>query len=264
MIDKLLCEVIEKESEGHDEVAILLSGGVDSISCALAAHRIGKKVNTYTFHLNDQISYDSAKAMSVSHQMGWRCVVTDILTDDIENHFKTLRSDFECTKKTHYECTYPFLYIYPQIKEKVVISGVAADGHYGVSKKACIHFKQPKSLFDEFRQDYFSNLNPAGYQQQLLLCKKYDKKFIAPYLNSTVVDFFRQYDWFELNKPYQKHHVRSAFTEFEELGKVKQHINLQLGAGVDKAFESLLQSNEINFKNRKRMLDVYRDWNLYK
>ena len=29
---------------------------------------------------------------------------------------------------------------------------------------------------------------------------------------------------------------------------------------IDKAFESLLQYKEINFKNRKRMLDVYRDW----
>jgi len=264
MISKLLCEHIEKETEGHDEVAVLLSGGVDSISCALAAHHVGKTVNTYTFHLEDQISYDSAKAMSVSHHMGWRCVLTDVPLLTIKNDFYTLRNDFECTKKTHYECTFPFLYIYPNIKEKIVISGVAADGHYGVSKKACMHFKEPKSLFDKFREDYFANDNPAGYKQQLLLCKKYDKKFVAPYLHSTIIDFFRQYDWYELNKPKQKHHVRDSFTEFKEIGNIKQHINLQLGAGVDKAFESLLQSNEINFKNRTRMLDVYRDWKLYK
>jgi asparagine synthetase B (glutamine-hydrolysing) len=265
MIKKLLCDVIEKESDDHKEVAVLLSGGADSLSCALAAHVLNKNVYTYTFHLKGNPTYDSEKAYSVSHLMGWKCTVVEVTVDSIEEDFYTLRNEFQCIKKTHYECTFPFLYIYPLIKEKIIISGVAADGHYGVSKKACMHYKTPKTLFDQFREEYFTSNNPAGYQQQLILSKKYNKRFIAPYLDKTIIDFFRQYDWFELNKPFQKHHVISDFgQEFKAIGKPKPHINLQLGAGVDKAFESLLQSTEINFKNRKRMLDVYRDWKLYK
>ena len=58
----------------------------------------------------------------------------------------------------------------------------------------------------------------------------------------------------------QKHHVRNGFYEFNEIGKVENHLNLQIGSGVIKLFETLLKNKEINFKNRTRMLDVYRDW----
>ena len=43
-IDKILEAVVEKEV--HDkEVAVLLSGGVDSLSVAFSAHRLGKKIH---------------------------------------------------------------------------------------------------------------------------------------------------------------------------------------------------------------------------
>jgi asparagine synthetase B (glutamine-hydrolysing) len=262
MIDSLLEKVVATNCN-DEAVAILLSGGVDSLSLALTAHRLGKKVHAYTFHLEGQPTYDAEKAKSASDKMGWGCTTIVVPTNNLENDFETLRKQWQCVKKTHYECTFPFMYIYPKIEETTILSGIAADGHYGVSKRACIHFKQPKSLFDQFRQDYFGQSNPAGLSQQLLLAKHYNKKFVAPYLDTTVVDFFRQYDWFELNKPHQKHHVLAAFPEFEIIGKPKPHINLQLGSGIDKAFEVLLQSDRVNIKKRKRMLDVYRDWKNY-
>jgi len=118
-------------------------------------------------------------------------------------------------------------------------------------------------LFDQFRTEYFGQVNPVAIQQQRMLAEHYNKKFVAPYVDSTVLNFFRQYDWYEVNKPYQKHHVVEAFPEFQTIGKPKPHINLQLGAGVDKVFEVLLQSDTVNYKKRKRMLDVYRDWKNY-
>ena len=45
MIDKLLVENI-KQTVPDDNVAVLLSGGVDSISVALAAERLGKKITS--------------------------------------------------------------------------------------------------------------------------------------------------------------------------------------------------------------------------
>ena len=64
----------------------------------------------------------------------------------------------------------------------------------------------------------------------------------------------------ELNTPIQKNIVRSDFTEFKKFGRIETHINLHLAAGIDKLFETLLNNPEINFKNRKRMMDVCRDW----
>ena len=257
MIDKIIEKVIQ-ETATDKEVAVLLSGGADSLSVALAANRLGYKIHAYSFHLKDQPTYDASKAEDASNKMGWQFTKVIVPIDNLVQDFHTLRTKFSCVKKTQYECTFPFLYIFPLITEKIILSGFAADGHYGVSKRACIHFKEPKQLFDTFRSNYLSD--PPGLRQQLELSKYYDKEYITPYTDQRVIDYFHQFDWFELNKPFQKHHVVNSFTEFKQIGKPKHHINLQLGSGIDKAFESLLQYKEINFKNRKRMLDVYRDW----
>ena len=67
MIDKLIQQEIEQQTTDKD-VAVLLSGGVDSLSVAFAAQRLGKKVTAYTFHLKGQPSYDALKAKEVSLQ----------------------------------------------------------------------------------------------------------------------------------------------------------------------------------------------------
>ena len=142
------------------------------------------------------------------------------------------------------------------------MSGISADGWYGLSKKAMINYKRPKELFDKFREDYFQNENPAGVLQQLKLAEMYNKKFVHPYLwNDEISKFYMSKSWDELNKPKQKNVVREAFSvEFDKVGKVKNHLNLQLGSKIDKVFESLLDDYEINWKDRTRVMDVCRDW----
>ncbi len=70
MIDKLLIEQIEEQTSDK-EVAVLLSGGVDSLSTAFCAQRMGKKITAYTFHLEDNPTYDANKAMEVAKLFGW-------------------------------------------------------------------------------------------------------------------------------------------------------------------------------------------------
>ena len=79
-------------------------------------------------------------------------------------------------------------------------------------------------------------------------------------MDKEIKEFFYSFNWQELNIPIQKHHVRTGFCEFEQFGIIKEHENLHLGAGVDKVFKDLLNNDEINFKKRKRMMDVCRDW----
>jgi asparagine synthetase B (glutamine-hydrolysing) len=150
MIDKLLEKIIQ-ETVKDKNVAVLLSGGADSLSVALAANRLGYNIHAYSFHLKDQPTYDANKAEDASKKMGWKFTKVIVPIDNLVDDFHVLRTKFECVKKTQYECTFPFLYIFPQIEEETILSGFAADGHYGVSKRACIHFKQPKELFDQFR-----------------------------------------------------------------------------------------------------------------
>jgi asparagine synthetase B (glutamine-hydrolysing) len=256
MIDKILINEVEK-SIPEKEVALLLSGGVDSISVGFAAERLDKKIHAYSFRLDNKSSYDYNKAKDIAQMRGWKFTGITIDTSKLINDFHAL-VDLGCKKKTQFECTYPFLHIYPEIKESHVLSGWAADGYYGISKKAMIHYKD--NNFDEFRDDYFKKENRAGYEYHNKVAKLFNKILVTPYLTESVKEFFYKHNHEQLNKPFQKHHVRNAFYEFNEIGKVENHCNLQIGSGIIKLFETLLNNKDINFKNRTRMLDVYRDW----
>jgi len=260
MINKLLENHI-KNNVSDKNIAVLLSGGVDSLSVAFACEKLKYNITAYSFKLDNQSNYDFDKAEEVARKMNWKFVECIVPTNNLRQDFLHLNKKYECIKKTHYECVFPFMYLYPLITEKYVISGWAADGYYGVSKKACINYKEPKSKFDEFRDDYFKNFNRAGYNWHTLLAHKHNKIFITPYLDEEVKKYFYQFDWYSLNKPNQKHHVRNAYKEyFDRIDTVKNHINLQIGSGITRLFEKLIEDSIINFKNRKRIMDICRDW----
>ena len=264
MIDNLLCEIIDEEVQSN-EVALLLSGGVDSISLGMSAQRLGKKVSAYTFHLEGEPSYDSNTAQDVAKTLGWNIDVTVVPKTNLKEDFFTLLKEYDCKKKTHFECTHFGLYLYPRIKEKYILSGIDADGWYGVSKKARINFIQTKEKFDGFRDRYFGADNPAGILQQKMLAENYNKVLVHPYLwHDKVKDFFMQYDWNELHQnKTEKYHVRTCYqNEFSKLNKIKTHLNLQLESKTDIMFEKLLDDIEINFKRRSRVMDICKDWSL--
>ena len=82
-----------------NEVAVLLSGGVDSLSVAFTAHRLGKKVHAYTFHLKDNPTYDSDKAQEASKIFGWKIDVIEVPVHNLEKDFFTLLNKYHCKKK---------------------------------------------------------------------------------------------------------------------------------------------------------------------
>jgi len=261
VIDKILENIITSEVP-TDEVGILLSGGVDSLSLAFAAHRLGKKITAYTFHLEDDKSYDAHKAEEACSIFGWECNTVIVPTNKLREDFILLAKQYDCRKKTHFECTFPFLYVFPNIKTQYILSGIGADGYYGVSKKAILHYKEPKELFDKFRIQYFSPHNVTGFRQIEQLSNQYNIKLVHPYIyHEDVMKFFMNYDWYELNKPRQKEIVRTAYEyEFSELTKVKEHINLQLGSNIDHLFETLLDDRMLNNRGRKRIMDLASDY----
>jgi len=220
---------------------------------------VGKKIHAYSFHLDTHVSYDFQKAKEVSEIFGWKFTGVTIPTKNLISDFKKL-SQLGCKKKTAYECTYPFLYVYPEIEQTEVLSGWAADGYYGISKKAMMHYRHTQELFDEFREDYFRPDKCANYPWHKAVSMQHDKKLIVPYLDQSVKAFFYMHTWEQLNKPTEKHHVRNAFEQFKLIGNVKKHLNLQINSGIIELFESLIDNNEINFRNRTRVMDICRDW----
>lgn len=271
MFDQILKEIVAREVP-EDEVAVLLSGGIDSISVALTAHRMGKKVTAYTFHLEGQESYDSKKANQVAKTFGWDIVDVAVPKTGLVPAWKRLAYKYGCRKKTHFECIYPFLFVLPLIKEKKVLTGWGADGWYGLSKKAQCNkkYRVKKSIegLNKFRDDYFGMDSVAGHKQLKIVASHYDLTVVMPYINEpTVEEFFRSKDWFECSDgaqvagSKQKSIVRRCFQqELEQIGTVSPHANLQMCSGINVLFDQLLENTEINFRGRGRLMDVARDW----
>lgn len=232
------------------------------MTIAFAADSIGKKVSAYTFHLGGQPSYDAMKALEYADKFGWKSHLTIVPADvdTLKEQWKTLTYKYDCRKKTHFECTYPFLYVYPNIKETHIFSGLGADSSYGLSKTAMMHFRHTKELFDEYRLKAYA-LKPGGYEQQLLLAKEYGKVYNTPYMEKEVKEYFLGFTWEQINKPFEKALIVNDFRDyFDRIGKWRKHTNLQLDAKINILFEKLIDEPEINFKNRKRIMDIARDW----
>ena len=273
MIKKYLKKYI-KDNVLDEEVGLLLSGGLDSISVGISAELVGKKVNAYSFYLKGVPSYDFAMAANIASQRGWNFVPVVVpRTNLVDDWYKLVKHG--CRKKTHFETVFPFLYVYPEITEKYVLTGWGADGYFGVSKKAmmrysndrkkenytkyCKEHNQKQLSFDEFRIEYLDG-DCAGYKEHTRLAENHGKVHVAPYKDSMDIrSLLMSEGWEKLNTPRQKEIIRKDFTELKKFGTIKPHQNLHLNAGVDKLFESLLNNGEINFKNRKRMMDVCRD-----
>jgi asparagine synthetase B (glutamine-hydrolysing) len=273
LIRKLLEDHI-KNNVPDSEIAVLLSGGVDSVSVGLAAESAGKEVHAYSFYLNGAPSYDFIKAAEVAHKRNWDFTPIVVPTENLIEDWHRL-VELTCRKKTHFECVFPFLYVYPEIEEKYVLTGWGADGYFGPSKKAmmryssykkkrnyvayCKEHNQKRLNWNEFRLAYLDG-DCAGLKEHTNLATKHNKIHVTPYLDADVRKLLMSKSYKELNKPKQKYFIRSDFTELKKFGTIKPHQNLHLNAGVDKLFETLLNNPEINLKGRKRMMDVCRDW----
>ena len=259
MIDTIITDIVRTEAPS-DDVAVLMSGGIDSMTCAFSAQRLGKTVHTYTMKVNGVDNPDNLTARLAADIYGWDHHEIDVPVNNLKDDFMRLMRYYDCKKKTHVECTFPFLYVYPHIKEAHVLSGVAADGWYGVSKKANMHYKHTKELFDKFRTEYFGAENPAGILQQEQLAEEIEANLVAPYVRESVKEWMMQHDWDFFNKPFQKAPIVKAYPEFEEMPKRRRHANLQLVAGIPEHFETLLKDRELNYKNRQRTMDLVRDY----
>lgn len=258
---KLLVEIVDRETRGLDRVALLLSGGVDSLSLGfVASEDLGLDVHAYTFRVSGRPNVDSEAAAIAAKKFGWAFSLVETPTTASRKEFEELRDRWRCRKKTQFECTWPFLFVAPVIREEAVLSGIAADGHYGVSRKAMAKLRvmDSKAVFDEFRRDYFEAENPAGQVQQKALLEANGVRQIAPYLDREVAEFFLAFDWKTLNRPKQKQIARDAFApEFRRV-RARDHANLQLVAEIETCFAPLLDS-DLNPRKRRRLLDLYRD-----
>ena len=181
------------------KIAVATSGGIDSASLAMAAKDLGKKQIIVSFTFVETVHY--------------------------------LIKEIKCKKKSAIECMFPFVYLLKVLKEnkiKTLVTGLAADGHFGLSKKAMIHYSKDDKKFKQLRQEYFSTYESAHIIRLHKLCHKNEIKLENPYFSPLVFDLWINKNWQQLNKPRQKEAIKKYFPELDKF-KIKPHTNLQLG-----------------------------------
>ena len=216
-----------------NKICVATSGGIDSSSVVMSALDVGKKVSIYSFSFWNKFSSDFRAAQKLSDEFDLRFVPVFLPTerDKIVETVKHLIKKVGCKKKTAIECLFPFYFLVKQMKllqDETLVTGVAADGHFGLSKKAMIHYSKDDQKFKKFRQDYFSNLESAGTKKLIKLCELNKIQLCNPYFEPSVFSLWIDKNWEELNKPRQKEVIRMHYPELDCL-KIKPHTNLQLG-----------------------------------
>jgi asparagine synthetase B (glutamine-hydrolysing) len=251
--------VSEQLPPNTKKVAMLLSGGVDSFTVASTLQHLGVDFHAYTFRIDNVDTKDVLTAANTAKKFNWEWSTVEISSSNLEQDFLILANTWGCKKKTEFECTWPFIHLFPNIQESVMLTGTTADTLYGSSKKVALHYSRPKEVFDQYRRESLSKFNIEGYRQLESLAKAYNKHIILPYRHPEVQEFFMGHSYDELHKPTRKAVAKQAFSEeFSKVEKINSR-NLQLAAGIPEIFERLLQS-PLNVNKRRRVMDLCKDY----
>ncbi len=209
---------------------IATSGGIDSSALVVAAIAADKDPRVISFTFDDFESNDYRRARRLAEHFGCPFEGVRMPSDPspILCSIRLLIRQYRLSKKARIECAFPFLYLTLAIQGKTLVTGLCADGHFGLSKKAMIHFRHPQAKFDQFRNEYFANPDAGGRQGIQKICNTYDVELVNPYLHASVFALLHGQSWDDLNKPRQKEAIRAAFPELDPL-QLPRHTNLQLG-----------------------------------
>jgi asparagine synthetase B (glutamine-hydrolysing) len=242
-------EIIKKyiESLEQDEYALFLSGGMDSILLLICLLEMKKKVHAYSFTRSDIISNDflRAKELAAHYNIPFDGIFLNMNSrdgDDLISDIRTLKYVYNAKKKTEIECSYPFYKSVPFIDESYILSGHGADGHYCISKKGMLHWRDK---IDEFRTNYFSAPNCAQRLTLKQIFRTSGKVISFPYMTDEMIEFFKGKSWDECNRPRQKIFTREAIGSTPLPFKLDNHTNLQLGdSKIAEGFNILLEGTE--------------------
>ena len=228
------------------DLVVSTSAGIDSASLVLAALDKGKNVTVMSFTLDDRESKDfvTARRIADTFSLDFLPIVLPTDSDTVLRIVKNIVTELRTSRKTTIECLVPFMVALPILRDAghtTLVTGSAADGHFALSKKAMIHFREPQPMFQAFRHQYFAKHDPAQTKSLPYLAKAFGISSHAPYTDRRIFNLFLDASWDDLNKPRQKEIVRKDFPELDSLC-VNRHVNLQLGdSGIASTFGEIVR-----------------------
>lgn len=265
MLKQLINNHLEKNIKDKNDVAILFSGGLDSLSILLSCLEIDIRPVLYSFYLKSHVSDDieaSRKIAIIYNLKLIEIVINDTDINQLKNDVHYIINKYHLYKKTAVQCVYPFIYIIPVIKEKYILTGLCADDLYG-TPRSMAKYRNDFDTFNEIRENKIQDITASAYSYIKSLVEENNKIFIAPYKdNLDLLNYFRGLNYKDMNSPKQKNIMYQDYKE--EIDKYKLYRinqNLQCGSKIREWHDNLLLT-ELNTKNYKVVNPIYK--NIYK
>ncbi len=228
-------------------LAVALSGGVDSSALLAAAVETGRKPIAYSFTLDGRGSSDFVRASRTAATLGvpFRPVWLPTDVETLRNDVRTLVTGYGLTRKPDVECLWALRRLYRAVDEPGVVSGLAADGYFALSRKAVIEWRSNPEPLDGWIDSYFRG--PILGQRDALEAIAADENLVtdAPYIDVRLSGAMRGLRWRDVNVPRQKRPIWDAFPTLRRYRWIiRRHQNLQLAdSGIASLFESLLATD---------------------
>lgn len=270
---KLLEEVILKQCEGKKNIAVALSGGIDSAHILFALLSLGKSVRTYSLHREGIISTDYRLSEKNSEIL--KVNFTEVILPnklDISRLVHIMK-DHTLKNKAAVECTYTMDFVWEAMQKDGIdcaFSGVGMDNFFGTTKKASIHFSKTLELNQQFRKMSFDHFDydttgvwGMGKQPTVWteLAGERGIKLCSPAYDKKLYDYFYNQTFGYLNSPKQKNPCWCSYNEYVLKCSLGKHSDLQCGdTQIRELFEPLLNNRELNPNKKTSMLSFWKDW----
>lgn len=256
---KLINKKIEKYKD--QKVALLFSGGMDSLCVLLSCLEVGIKPHLYTFKLKSYDSEDYFSAVRISNIFNLELTVIEIEDNDTNKLIEDIKfiiKKFKVKKKTTIQCIYPFLYVVDKIEEKVILSGLSGDILHGTMRKMQMLGRVDEGAFNSMRLEYLNNEELDNYCYIKQIFTEQDIKFVDVYrYNKDLIDFFMSKRFKELNSPKQKNVAYESYKkEIDEYDLYRRPTSLQCNSKIREWHDTLLNTSE-NINNNKRVTAIY-------
>lgn len=240
------------------DIAVFLSGGVDSTSCLLACIDIGLNITAYTFYLEGHESQDLHASRLISNNVGVHLkeIVVPYSLDKLQEDTIRIINEFKTARKTAVQCIHPFLYVIPAVKEKTIVSGLYADDLYGTSRKGNIIGRKSRKEFDSFRLHSISQEDYSCVYIRKAV-ERSGKKLVTPFVGGTLQDYLMSLSWEQMNTPVAKYIAVRAFSDY--YGKnswYRKNSNLQVNSGI-REYHELLLKTPLNKRHSDSVVGIY-------
>lgn len=228
------------------DVALFLSGGLDSRNCLYALEEANKNIHAYTFHMEGIESTDLllARKIAENHKIELTEISVPSDIESIKKYLVFFIHKFKETGKANIECCYPMYHAIPIIKESYVVQGV--DGNFFLdSKKAALHYSQSLELSNEYRWIGYNNHAQRDELDGLCAMLNPNLKFVRPFYEKNVFDCLCKFTYDEMTKPHLKACLEYMYRDAFLNEDIKTYVsNYQKGdSGIADAFNILMKTD---------------------